>query len=109
MCCPNCSEHVLEQNGYKYLQNASDQSQSIYFSKNFSPPFPYQVHESPPPPPSPNTKSCMNPRQWDNDFFLFGMEIFQDQQVSSYHPPRTKNPVRNPVKLQAYDWLQVCS
>ena len=37
MCCPNCSEHVLEQNGYKYLQNVSDQSQSIYFSKNFSP------------------------------------------------------------------------
>ena len=102
MCCPNCSEHVLEQNGSKYLQNASDQSQSIYFSKKFSPPPPLASTWKFPL--SPNSKSCMNPWQWDNHFFKFGMEIFQDWHVSSWPPTPNKKFRMKPCQIASL-WL----
>ena len=88
MCCPNCSEQMLEQNGYKDLQNDQINLRVSIFQKI-----------SPPPPslskymkflPSPNSKSCMNPWQLNNVFFQFGMEIFHDRHVSSYPPTSNK-------------------
>ena len=94
MCCPNCSEHVLEQNGYKYPKCIISISEYLLKKKNSSPLLP-PLASTWKFPPSPNSKSCMNPWQCDNDFFKFGMENFQDRHVSSYPPP-TKNPVWNP-------------
>ena len=67
---------------------------------------------SPPPPlastwkfpPFPNSKSCMNLWQWDNDFFKFGMEIFQDRHVSSYPPTPNKKSHMKPCQIASL-WL----
>ena len=102
MYCPNCSEHVLEQNGYKYLQNASDQSQSVFFKK-FLPPLP-PLASTWKFPPSPNSKSCMNPWIWGNDFFKFDMEIFQDRHVSFYPPTPNKKSCMKSCQIASL-WL----
>ena len=101
ICCPNCSEHVLEQNRYKYLQNASDQFRVSIFQKISPIPTLASTWKFPP---SPNSKSCMNPWQWDNDLFKFGMEIFQDRYVSSYPPTPNKKSCMKPCQIASL-WL----
>ena len=95
MCCPNCSEQMLEQNGYKYLQNDRSISEYLFFKKFLPPPLSKYMKFLP----SPNSKSCMNPWQLDNDFFQFGMEIFQDRHVSSYPPTPNKKSHMKPCQI----------
>ena len=107
MCCPNCSEQMLKQNGYKYLQNDQINYRVSIFQKISSPP-----------PPLASTWSSsllltQNP-VWipDNWTMIFFNLVWKFSRIDTFlptHRPPTKNPIWNPVKLQAYDWLQVCS
>ena len=104
ICCPNCSEHVLEQNGYNTSKMHQIKLRASIFQKI--------------PPPSlskymkvPRLLLTQNP-VWipDSGTTIFFNLVWKFSRIDTFlptHPPPTKNPVWNPVKLQAYDWLQV--